>query len=281
MELISSAEAGAILGCHAESVRCRAAEGKLTTLNTRGEPASTKEWKQFSREEVVALAEAERAVLGRGDDAEWISVEEAMRILQINRKSIARLACRGRLLARKIRTGLPGKNLQWVYRREDVEAYQGDSGLRPRLVKTVPITATRDDLIWFAGFFDGEGCVSIQRRKIDGGGWHLSLLVPNTAHRVIRGLPALFGGSVFHIKCLPHQWQPQMRWRVSGRQAGLVLHALLPYLRVKHRQAEVAVEFQERMDKSSNNGHRPVSEADRAWRDAAYEKVRWLNHHYE
>jgi len=61
----------------------------------------------------------------------------------------------------------------------------------------------------------------------------------------------------------------------------LILRALLPFLRVKHRQAALAIEFQDQIDQSSNNGHRPVSPEERAWRDAAFQRMKWLNHHYE
>lgn len=213
-------------------------------------------------------------------DTEYLTAEEVGQILGCQRRRVCTLARQGRLKGIRLLGLGTGKGKSWAFLPADVNAHQRLERYGQRLVKTMAITATRDDLIWFAGFFDGEGCVSLQKRK-EGGCWHLSLLVPNTARSLMAGLPALFGGSVFHMNTLPHQGQPQMRWRASGRQAGLILRALLPYLRVKHRQARLGIEFQNRVDEASNNGHRPVSGEDREWRDAACLQMKWLNHHYE
>ncbi len=213
-------------------------------------------------------------------NTEYLTAEEVGQILGCQRRRVCTLARQGRLKGIRLLGLGTGKGKSWAFLPADVNAHQRLERYGQRLVKTTAITATRDDLLWFAGFFDGEGCVSLQRRK-DGAGWHLSLLVPNTARSIIAGLPALFGGSVFDIISLPHQSQAQKRWRASGRQAGLILRAILPYLRVKHRQAQLGIEFQDRIDLASNNGHRPVSDEDREWRDAAFLRMQWLNHNYE
>jgi hypothetical protein len=193
-------------------------------------------------------------------ESEWMNSAEVAALLGCLKKQVCKLARQGWLKGEMA----PKSGGHWV-----------------RRVHTTPITASDQDIIWFAGFFDGEGCVTIQRRIQLGGGWHLSVIMPNSACQLMYTLPSLFGGSCHEQKLQSHQNLRQVRWRASGRQAGIILKVLLPYLRVKHRQAALGIEFQERIDRGNNNGHRPVSAEEAAWRDEVCERMKWLNHHYE
>lgn len=103
-------------------------------------------------------------------------------------------------------------------------------------------------LRYIAGFFDGEGCISLTRRPEirDGGqGWVcLRATVCNTRPLVIDEIHRRFGGS--RAVSLPDKHRKQALYRVvmSDRQAERFLACILPYLVVKRAQAELALEIQ-------------------------------------
>ncbi len=100
--------------------------------------------------------------------------------------------------------------------------------------------ARQEDLIWAAGFFDGEGCISIQKQqKQTRLYYYMSVSVYQNDCRPLDDFLELFGGSI-----LPEA--PAQKWRASGRTAAAMLSEMLPYLRVKREQAITAIAFQER-----------------------------------
>jgi len=103
---------------------------------------------------------------------------------------------------------------------------------------------------YFAGLFDGEGCVSSQ--------------IPNRANRpsaartvvcqvimidkeAIEALAAAFGGSVLNRDMT--KWnrnaRPTFQWSVSGQIALGFMKAIFPYSLVKREQLELAIQIQE------------------------------------
>jgi hypothetical protein len=100
--------------------------------------------------------------------------------------------------------------------------------------------ARYESVIWAAGFFDGEGCVSIVRQVKYGKAYHwLDISVYQNHSASLALLRELFGGSV-------RPEQNAWKWRACGPTAGAALREMLPYLRVKRGQAAVAVSFQAR-----------------------------------
>jgi len=217
-------------------------------------------------------------------EGEWLDSSEVAAILGCLNKRVCTLARHGRLKGEMVTKtdGIRGgRSTQWRFSRAAVDEYVASGNHCMRSVRAVSITATQEDIIWFAGFFDGEGCVMMQRRPPRCHGWTLAIILGNTALAVVASLPALFGGECTPVRVSSDHKLPQLRWRAHSRQAALVLAAILPYLRVKRRQAEIAIEFQRRMDAGNYNSHRPIPAEEIAWRDEAGAKMRWLNHHYE
>lgn len=106
-------------------------------------------------------------------------------------------------------------------------------------------------LAWTAGFFDGEGSVSIsirQRKKKPYRGCNdihtLVVRVANTHKGCLDRLAQAFGGKVYKQKVregCKQQWQ----WLVQSKLAREFLEEVLPYLYVKKRQAEIGLELEE------------------------------------
>ena len=97
---------------------------------------------------------------------------------------------------------------------------------------------------WAAGFFDGEGCVSIASGKQSGYGgvyYRVDLIVSNTDQRPLRVFKRLFGGRIDR-RVREGNRRVAYQWRTTGSaHAAAVLHELEAWLVVKNEQAGVAL----------------------------------------
>jgi len=112
-----------------------------------------------------------------------------------------------------------------------------------------------EQIIWAAGFFDGEGCIVIERRGPDAG--VLQISVGQARPEPLARFAALFGGRPPRCELsgarLPDgSRKPFWRWSVSSALAGAALRELSPFLVVKREQALAALEFQ--ADRSALQG---------------------------
>jgi hypothetical protein len=101
-------------------------------------------------------------------------------------------------------------------------------------------------LAYTAGFFDGEGCISITKRKtktINGYSYQLFVSVWSTDEWVIQWLKMQYGGSTL---CRPANGnkKPIYKWCLASNKACPFLSQILPYLNLKRPQAEMALAFQ-------------------------------------
>jgi hypothetical protein len=93
---------------------------------------------------------------------------------------------------------------------------------------------------WAAGFFDGEGSISVVRRKR--GGFiehHLSVQVGQNDQRPLIAMRDEYGGSQCNSKTPSGCW----RWRIHGVPAGEFLKRIRPYSIVKAEQIDLALEL--------------------------------------
>lgn len=109
----------------------------------------------------------------------------------------------------------------------------------------LPSTMSRGQwLIYAAGFFDGEGCISIIRTRARGKlsrNYYLQLSTGQLDPAPLFILQSLFGG---YIKSPPKKEQRTVyRWTLTHKRAGPTIAELLPYLIVKRKQAECGLEF--------------------------------------
>lgn len=93
---------------------------------------------------------------------------------------------------------------------------------------------------WAAGFFDGEGSVSVVRRQR--GGFiehHLSVQVGQNDRRPLDAMCAEYRGSTCNTKTPSGCW----RWRIHGKSAESFLQRIQPYSIVKAEQIALALEL--------------------------------------
>jgi hypothetical protein len=104
---------------------------------------------------------------------------------------------------------------------------------------------------WAAGFFDGEGCISIAKpvNKRKTGKvyvtYALQAIIAQRDRRPLEVLVGLFGGNITSVKIHGSTY-----WylRKHGVKAVAMLEQLLPFLVLKKEQAELAIRFQKHYD---------------------------------
>jgi hypothetical protein len=105
------------------------------------------------------------------------------------------------------------------------------------------------DIAYLAGFFDGEGCISMGVVKNPGGRrYHLmAVFVTNSNYAVLNHLRERFGGRLDQLLAPGKNpnWLPQWRLVWPASKHTEILETLLPLLIVKRRQAELGLQFRQ------------------------------------
>lgn len=128
------------------------------------------------------------------------------------------------------------------------------------------------DKRWLAGFFDGEGNICITARKNRHGKrrWiFLNVSVANTRLDILRSIQTQHGGHL-GIYNLGKRTQPCGSLHWSYAAARKMLRYLLPYLRLKKRQATIALQLK--------THSRSKTERQQAAQLKVRERVRRFNH---
>lgn len=127
------------------------------------------------------------------------------------------------------------------------------------------MTVMDKDLAWLAGFLDGEGTIGISRTNSKASKTAYlrpHLQAPNTDVRAIEEMARIIGeitGKRPSI-CISHKGDDRCRraWRVKVStqwELLMLLPALIPHLRLKKRQAEIALEFCKRKASRASTGN--------------------------
>jgi hypothetical protein len=127
----------------------------------------------------------------------------------------------------------------------------------------------RDDLLYLAGIFDGEGCCSISKHRAHAGRDYFSYTpswkIVLTHEETISFLASKLGRPyAFQKARVGKNWKNSYRLLINDF-VGIhtVLQQLLPHLHVKRDAAIVMIRFCEsRMRKPGDAYHRPFTEAD-------------------
>lgn len=93
-----------------------------------------------------------------------------------------------------------------------------------------------------AGFFDGEGCVSIGANSEDSS-MFVRVKVVNTVESVILEFRQLFGGTTHSRGPSKKGHKTQYIWQAVGIDAQRFLETVQPFTIVKAEQVELALEF--------------------------------------
>jgi hypothetical protein len=147
-------------------------------------------------------------------------------------------------------------------------------------------TLTETEKAYLAGFIDGEGCISIvkQTKKESRNPYYrLSLIVSQTNYEFLQHWQQLVGIGKMNEKMYQTMASEHCArawdWRVSTGDAAELLESLLPYLRIKKTEAEIAIKFQRGFQRSSGIGWQVPAEVI-AEREAIYQQMHELKVNY-
>ena len=129
-----------------------------------------------------------------------------------------------------------------------------------------------------AGFFDGEGCVAINRQKRKASHNPSYVVTMSICQKEIDPLIAFqmtFGGHLYpyQVKGIEY-W----RWHTWGDIALRCLEAIVPFLIVKEKRAKLAIQYQKNLTKwNKEYGRRGYPPEILAAREQAFLEMRTLN----
>lgn len=103
------------------------------------------------------------------------------------------------------------------------------------------------ELSYLAGFFDGEGSINLltRKRKHWNVEYQLTVAIGQKDGETLDWIKEKFGGNVYLVKR-----DGSFFWAASNRQAEKFLRNILPFLKYKRPQAELALTF---FDKKRRN----------------------------
>ena len=134
------------------------------------------------------------------------------------------------------------------------------------------------ELAYWAGFFDG-GYIGIYKYQ-NKDPWHKSptysacMALTIVDKEILDQFAALFPGSRATRQHRTPNSQLQYYWTARGNRAVATLRRLLPFLRLKKPQAQLALEFHE---KKGRNPARLLTKDELALREQYYRRMRTLN----
>lgn len=105
--------------------------------------------------------------------------------------------------------------------------------------KTARTKITPTDIAYAAGLIDGEGCVGIYLNS-QNGNYQLRLSVEMTDKEGLLVLSGVFGGRWYYKKTNPPR-KARYSWMLFNSEAANALIILLPYLRVKRKNAKLVL----------------------------------------
>lgn len=135
--------------------------------------------------------------------------------------------------------------------------------------------STEIERAYAAGFFDGEGCVSItihQQRSRPG--FRLIATVSQDAVEPLHALQEIWGGHVAARKPRPNGKISHM-WRTSSRSAVVFLTDIRPYCLVKGEGIDLGLEFAARVD--NHVGRSGLGDDELASRRRLHDELRAFN----
>jgi len=108
----------------------------------------------------------------------------------------------------------------------------------------MPHNLRKDELAYYAGFFDGEGCIMIRKFRPARPCHTLEARVSLTRLNILEDFRGAFGGQIYKASKGKAQYKDKWQWVIGANKACVFLKTIYPYLRLKDKEAELAMEFQ-------------------------------------
>jgi len=140
---------------------------------------------------------------------------------------------------------------------------------------------TDSDKIYAAGFFDGEGCVRVLKQRgtrMTSPQYVINAGMTNLNRGILDFLRDKFGGDI-QERNRANRWRTCYELRLSPGNAIPFFKAILPYLKVKQSQVELALELHKIIEKSlrakGQGAKTPAFETEA--KEQLYQKIKLLN----
>ena len=123
---------------------------------------------------------------------------------------------------------------------------------------------------WAAGFFDGEGCVSVSRRKRGNFIEHfISVQIGQKDDTPLKAFKLKYGGS----QCPSKTPSDCARWRIHGKASERFLKDIYPYTIVKREQIRIVLEIRKLIGKPGHHISKETwDKKERLWHELQREK---------
>lgn len=100
------------------------------------------------------------------------------------------------------------------------------------------------NIAWFAGLFEGEGCLGYYPDKRNPRTGSVRLYIESTDKDIIDRIQSLFGGKVWdsNYPSKPKNYKPSWRWGLSSKnEVRHIINLLYPYLGERRRSKCIEV----------------------------------------
>jgi len=116
------------------------------------------------------------------------------------------------------------------------------------------------DVVYIAGFFDGEGSVGLyassKARRYNLRAC-LTQVRSTESDQLFELILKLFGGKLYYSRQYKPQHRPAMMWSLYGDAAANFLKVLRPYLRLKRRDVDLVISWQKKFGSSKQHKKDP------------------------
>lgn len=140
-----------------------------------------------------------------------------------------------------------------------------------------------EKLAYFAGYFDGEGCIHIARKKPYAKSravsfqHSLQIKIASVNPAVLYEILSYYGGTICkQKKTLKENWRIAWNWHLCSRASTDFISDVLPFLVLKRQEAELALEFQRKC--LPKRGKKRLSEDELSLREGYCQKMSALKH---
>ena len=120
--------------------------------------------------------------------------------------------------------------------------------------------ASENILSWMAGFFDGEGSLSIKCSVTKSGLYQLkrNVTIVNTDLECLKIFKQYFGGTIAVRKRSGDRcknWKQIYHWSVTGDSSAYFIGCIMGFLKLKKLRAEIYMSYQRELDNLTNRNH--------------------------
>lgn len=201
-------------------------------------------------------------VMPAGYDTTLIDTKEASVLVRRGRDTINSWKHRGWLVAVDTYQPSCGGQRADLFRRADILALF--ERLERKRLDTKPcLPMSQLNCAYLAGLFDGEGCFNAFSRSRIRSAWQYGYkgsISMTDGYPLKWALSATGLGNLYHYPARSLKHKSVYHWHIYGRETSSLARVILPYLKVKVRQAEIILDLDDLRFNPSREDRRILSE---------------------